>query len=76
MRKEHEQTFRGDRMRRLRTEQGWTITSLAREIGVSRQQVGAWENEQYEPGLANLAAIAEALSVSTDYLLDLESDET
>lgn len=43
--------------------------SLAREVGVTAQNISAIETEHSEPSLDLLVRLHEALGVSTDYLL-------
>jgi len=40
-----------NRIRELRTEQGWSQGDLAGELGVSRQTVNAIETGKYDPSL-------------------------
>lgn len=66
-------TFNGARMRQTRRKLHISIAELARRIGAARTQVSAWEHERYEPNLANLQRIANALGVSADYLLERDN---
>jgi len=47
-----------NRVRELRTAQGWSQTELGQRLGVSRQTVNAIENERYDPSLPLAFAIA------------------
>ena len=60
----------GDRIRAMRERYGMPATVLAERVGISRQQLHAIEtNETANPGALTVLRIAEALGVSTDYLL-------
>jgi transcriptional regulator with XRE-family HTH domain len=60
----------GDRIRAMRERYGMPATVLAKRVGISRQQLHMIEtNETENPGALTVLAIAEALGVSTDYLL-------
>lgn len=69
---------------RIRRESGWTVTGLARHLGVSRQAVQAWQRGTYPPGRDHARRIAIACGKNPGYLLqyanweiDLaEGDET
>lgn len=62
-----------ERLRNLRKEQGWTQVQLAGKIGVSKQSVSNWENDNILPSVEMLAHIADLFQVSTDYLLGREA---
>ena len=59
----------GERMKRLRQERGWSQGELARRIGGDGRQISRYENSRIVPSVEVLAKIAEALDVSTDFLL-------
>lgn len=59
----------GARVRRQRQLLEWTQDRLAREIGVSTSFIGHVERGSRKASLETLVAIANALNVSTDYLL-------
>jgi transcriptional regulator with XRE-family HTH domain len=61
------ETF-AQRLKRLRTEKGWSIRKLAKRAGVSYESVRMWELGRYEPSLFLGECVAEALGVSYDYL--------
>ena len=48
---------------------------LARLLGVSKQSVSNWENDNIQPSIEMLVRLSEVFSVSTDYLLGLERVE-
>jgi transcriptional regulator with XRE-family HTH domain len=51
-------------------EAGYTQNELANKLAVSRAAIAKWESNRGMPDVVNLKAMAEALSVSMDYLLD------
>lgn len=55
---------------------GKSQEELAMDIGVSRQAVSKWENGEAEPDIRNLKLLAEALGVTTDFLLSEEEPQT
>jgi len=63
----------GARLAKLRKHVGFTQLELANEIGVSRRMIAYYENETRHPPSTLLTSLAEALGVSTDELLGVES---
>lgn len=61
------------RIRELRILWGLNQSGLARELGVTKQSVSNWENDNIQPSIEMLLKIAAFFSVSTDYLLGLDS---
>jgi len=59
----------GERLRAIRTAKNITQVQLAGILGVSKQSVSNWENENILPSIEMLSKIADALCVSSDYLL-------
>lgn len=59
----------GEKIYKLRTEQGLSQETLGEKLGVSRQSVSKWETDQSVPELDKVVAISEVFGVSTDYLL-------
>jgi transcriptional regulator with XRE-family HTH domain len=59
----------GERIRRLRREKGWTQRDLALRAGLKPAQISKYERGNYQPGLAALKAIADALGTTTDHLV-------
>lgn len=66
----------GNRIKTLRAERRLTQGQLALALGVTPQAVSRWELAYSYPDLELLPAIAEFFSVSTDYLLGYEKEET
>ncbi len=60
------------RIRELRTARKLNQVELAKLLGVSKQSVSNWENDNIQPSIEMLIKIAKLFGVSTDYLLGLE----
>ena len=55
----------------LRMSFGWTQVQLAQKLGVTKQTVSNWENDNIQPSIDMLIKISKIFNVSTDYLLGL-----
>lgn len=58
-----------ERIKELRVARGLSQVELAEKIGISKQSVSNWENDNIQPSIEMLIKIARTFSVSTDYLL-------
>ncbi len=66
----------GEKIFRLRTEQGLSQETFGEKLGVSRQSVSKWETDQSIPELDKIVTISDLFGVSTDYLLkDIEETD-
>lgn len=63
----------GQRISELRTALGWSQVELAKRLGVAKQTVSNWENENIQPSIEMLVRLAKLFNVTTDYLLGLEN---
>lgn len=63
----------GDVIKNLRKSYNLNQVQLAENLGVSKQTISNWENNNILPSIEMLISIAEYFSVSTDYLLELSS---
>lgn len=63
-------------IKRLRTALNISQVELAQKLGVSKQSVSNWENDNIQPSVDMLVKIAKCLNVSTDYLLGLNVEKT
>ena len=61
----------GEQIRNLRVNKGLNQVELAKILGVTKQSVSNWENENIMPSIDMLVKISNYFSVSTDYLLGL-----
>lgn len=58
-----------ERIRELRMASGLSQVELAGKLGVSKQSVSNWENDNIQPSIEMLVKISRTFNVSTDYLL-------
>ena len=63
----------GQRICELRTASGWSQVDLAKKLGVAKQTVSNWENENIQPSIEMLVRLARLFNVATDYLLGLDN---
>ena len=62
----------GEKIRDLRKRQGLSQEALAGQLGLSRQAVSRWENENILPETETVLRLSALFQVSTDYLLKEE----
>lgn len=62
-------------IRVLRQARGISQVELAKRLGVTKQSVSNWENDNIQPSVEMVVKLAGVFSVSTDYLLGLEQGE-
>ena len=62
----------GENLQNLRKEAGLSQEQVAQQLFVSRQTVSKWENNQAEPGVENLKALAGLYGVTLDRLVGME----
>lgn len=65
-----------ERIRELRGSRGISQIQLANKLGVTKQSVSNWENDNILPSIEMLVKIANFFEVSTDYLLGLDKKRT
>lgn len=58
-----------DKLTALRKENGYTQSTLAEKMDVSRQAISSWELGETVPSLENLMRLGELYGVSVDYLV-------
>ena len=63
-----------ERVKQLRVARGINQVEFAKALGVSKQCVSNWENDNVMPSVEMLCKIADYFLVSTDYLLGRASD--
>lgn len=61
----------GETIKNARIEKKLTQPQLAKLVGVSAGMISIWENNINEPKASYIKALAQALEISTDYLLGL-----
>ena len=59
------------RIYELRLSRNWTQVQLAYKLGVTKQTVSNWENDNIQPSIEMLVKLSKIFDVSTDYLLGL-----
>lgn len=59
------------RIYEVRMSFGWTQVQLAQKLGVTKQTVSNWENDNIQPSIDMLVKLSNIFNVSTDYLLGL-----
>lgn len=65
-----------ERIKQLREQKGMTQAELARQLGITRSSVNAWEMGISVPSTQYVVELAELFSVSTDYLLGVNTSAT
>lgn len=65
-----------DKIRALRESRGITQAELARQLGVTRSGVNAWEMGLSVPSTQYVIDLALFFNVSTDFLLGIDSSST
>lgn len=61
-----------ERIRLLRIEKGISQIQLADALGVTKQSISNWENDNIQPSIEMLVKLSKFFDVSTDYLLGLD----
>ena len=59
----------GARLAQLRKAKGWSLSNLARRIGVSRQGLSNWERGRHVPPLDALLALREVFGIPLEELI-------
>lgn len=70
-----EMTDFASRLKPLRAQRGLSQSELAKLVGVHYNHIGRYERGQSKPGAQTLTKLAEALGVSSDFLMDGNTDE-
>ena len=64
-----------ENIKRIRISRGMNQVEFGRLIGVTKQCVSNWENDNVIPSIEMLVKIADVFNVTTDLLLGREADE-
>lgn len=59
----------GERITELRKQNNISQVQLAKALGISRQAVSKWENDQAIPDMLRLIRLADLLDTDTEYLI-------
>ena len=65
----------GKNLQKLRKQKNLTQEALAEAVGVARQTIAKWENEESTPDLEMSGRLAEALAVTLDDLVNAPEGE-
>ena len=65
-----------DRIKFLREEKGLSQAELAKQLGITRSSVNAWELGISVPSTQYIVELAHIFKVSTDYLLNVDNTAT
>ena len=65
----------GEQIKRIRLANKLSQVQMARMLGVSKQSVSNWENDNMVPSIAMMRKICNQFSCSADYLLELDGDK-
>lgn len=63
----------GIRINELRKCRSWSQVELASRLGITKQTVSNWENDNIQPSIEMLVRLARLFDVTTDYLLGLDN---
>lgn len=66
----------GERIKMMRKLRGFTRSEFAKQLGVSRPLVAAYETGTREPSLKNLIALIQVLNIDPNWLLGLSPQLT
>lgn len=64
----------GNKLKKLRMDEGMSQEELSRELSVSRQAVYKWENNRGYPDIDNLIRISDIFNVTIDELIRNDKD--
>lgn len=65
----------GDQIKRLRVANNWNQVQLAQQLGISKQSVSNWENNNIVPSIDMLRKICRIFSCSADFLLEMDDEK-
>ena len=65
-----------DRIKAIREQRGLTQADLAKQLGITRSSVNAWEQGISVPSTQYIVELAGLFKVSTDYLLGIDTTAT
>ena len=61
-----------ENIKQLRQSKNLSQVDLARALGVTKQSISNWENNNIQPSIDMLIRLAQFFSVSTDFMLGLD----
>jgi len=66
----------GQKIKKLRSEKGFTQKDLADQIHVAFQTISKWENDENEPDLATIRQMAKLFDCSIEYLVNEDAEQS
>lgn len=66
----------GQRIRELRIAKNMNQVKLAELVGVTKQSVSNWENDNIQPSVDIIIKLVSIFDVSADYLLELDNSRS
>lgn len=63
-----------EKIKALRSSNGWTQAKLAKRLGITRSSVNAWEMGISVPSTSYIVELAQLFHVSADFLLGLDQN--
>ena len=64
-----------NRIKELRSTYNISQVELGKKLGVTKQTISNWENDNIQPSIDMLLKIANFFHVKTDYLLGLDQED-
>ena len=58
-----------EKIKELRISQGYSQVDFAKKLGITKQCVSNWENDNVVPSIEMLVKMADVFHVTTDYML-------
>ena len=71
-----ERIMLNENIKALRQARNMTQVELANRLGLTKQCISNWENDNVAPSVEMLVKLADFFCVSTDYLLGRDKNET
>lgn len=65
----------GDKIKQIRVSRGFTQQDIARDLGVARNTISQWENNERNMSAEQLIRYAQLVKVPLDFFSDKPSDE-
>jgi len=62
------------RLRELRHERRWSLSHLAKEIGLNKNTLGQYERGERQPDIETIKKLCAFFKVSADYLLEIDNN--
>ena len=66
----------GERIAKLRYQQGWSQSMLGRMLHLSTKTIKNWEAGISDPSAENIILLSNIFSISSDYILEIDDDQS